>query len=119
MTVERARRVASLVKQNVASILLEDSTRPEMQWITITDCVVTRDLKRADLYFTTIEQNLPLEKARQALEEEKGTIKRQLASRIVIKYMPDLRFIWDETVMIEKKIREIQDERSRSTERDT
>lgn len=119
MVKDRARRAAALIKQNVACILLQEFNRPEMQWITITDCVMTRDLKRADLYFSTIEPNLSHERALAVLEEEKGPIKRELASRITIKYMPDLRFLWDETILIEKKIREIQDERSRSTERNT
>lgn len=112
MGAERARRAAALVKQNVASILLQEFTRPEMQWITITDCVMTRDLKRADLYFSTIEQNLSHEDARRILAEEKGPIKRELASRIVIKYMPDLNFIWDDTVLIDEKIKQLHSEDS-------
>jgi ribosome-binding factor A len=115
MASDRVRRVAALVKQNVASVLLQDFTRPEMQWITITDCVMTRDLKRAKLYFTSIEQNLTHEEAGRILLEEKGAIKRHLGSRIVLKYMPDLNFIWDDTVLIDKKIQEIKDERSTNT----
>lgn len=110
MSGDRARRAAALIKQNVAVILLEEFNRPEMQWITITDCVMTRDIKRADLYFSTIEQNLPHEEALKILEQEKGAIKRRLAARIVIKYMPDLRFIWDDTVLIDEKIRELHNE---------
>lgn len=111
MGADRARRVAALLKQNVATILLEEFNRPEMQWITITDCVMTRDLKRADLYFSTIEQNLAHQRALEILAREKGTIKRELAARIVIKYLPDLNFIWDDTVLIDEKIREIHNER--------
>lgn len=119
MAVERVRRVAALIKQNVASILLESFTRPEMQWITVTDCVMTRDLKIAHLYFSTIEQNLTHVDAAKILEEEKGTIKRRLASRIILKFIPDLDFRWDDTVLIDEKIREIQDERRRSTCKDS
>lgn len=115
MGADRARRVAALVKHNVATILLEEFNRPEMQWITITDCVMSRDLKRADLYFSTIEQNLDHQRALAILAHEKGTIKRELAARIVIKYMPDLNFIWDDTVLIDEKIREIHNERQPGT----
>jgi ribosome-binding factor A len=115
MPADRARRVAALVKQNVAAILLAEFNRPEMQWITITDCVMSRDLKRADLYFSTIEQNLAHGKALEILASEKGTIKRELAARIVIKYLPDLNFIWDDTVLIDEKIREIHNERQPGT----
>lgn len=119
MAVERVRRVAALVKQNVASILLENFTRPEMQWITITDCVMTRDLKIAHLYYSTIEQNLAHVDAAKILEEEKPTIRRRLASRIVLKFIPDLDFRWDDTVLIDEKILEIQNERRRSTGQDS
>lgn len=112
---ERARRVAALVRQNVATIILEEVNRSDMQWITITDCVMTRDLKRADIYFSSIEDRLSHEKALAILEEEKKAIKRRLAKRIVLKFMPDLRFVWDDTVLIEEKIREIQDERERDS----
>ncbi len=114
---ERPRRVAALIKQNVATIILEEFTRPEMQWITITDCVMTRDLKRADLYFSSVEQRLAHQEAEKILEEEKGQIKRKLAARIILKYMPDLRFKWDDTVLIDQKIQEIKNaERKDSTD---
>ncbi len=109
MGADRVRRVAALVKQNVASILLADFARPEMQWITVTDCVMTRDLKKADIYYSTIAQNLSHEDAGRILAEEKGKIKRLLASRIVLKYMPDLNFKWDDSVLIDEKIRQIHD----------
>jgi len=109
---ERVRRVAALVKQNVASILLTDAPRSEMQWITITDCVMTRDLKLAKLYYTTIEQNLSHEDAGKMLAEDKGEIRHRLAKKMVLKYMPDLVFVWDSTILIDKKIREIHDGKS-------
>ncbi|MBN2379024.1 30S ribosome-binding factor RbfA [candidate division WOR-3 bacterium] len=99
------------MKQNVAVILLQEATRPEMQWITITDCVMSRDLKHAKLYFTTIERNLAHEEALKILEEEKKAVRHRLAKRIILKYMPELRFVWDDTVLIDEKIREIHDER--------
>ena len=113
---ERPRRVAALIKQNVATIILEEFTRTEMQWITITDCVMTRDLKRADLYFSSVEQRLAHEKAAKILEEEKGHIKRKLAARIVLKFMPDLRFKWDDTVLIDQKIQEIKNAERKDSE---
>lgn len=112
---ERARRVAALVKQNVATIIIEEFTRPEMQWITITDCVMTRDLKHADLFFSSVEQRLAHEEAAKVLEEEKGRIKKKLAARIVLKFMPELHFKWDDTVLIDQKIQEIKDAERRDT----
>ena len=106
---DRVRRVASLVKQNVAKILLEHPTRPQMRWVSITDCVMTRDLKLAKLYYTSIERNLSHEDAGKMLAEDKTEIRRRLAKRIVLKYLPDLSFVWDSTVLIDEKLREIKD----------
>ncbi len=114
MSAERVRRVAVLVRQNVASILLQDFTRSEMQWITITDCVMTKDLKKADLYFSTIEQNLPHNEAALILKEEKWKIRKLLSKRIVLKYMPDLIFKWDESVLIDEKIRQLHNQENQS-----
>jgi ribosome-binding factor A len=106
---DRSRRVAALIQQNVASILLEDFTRPQMQWITVTDCVMPRDLKVAKIYFSTIEQNLSHDEAAKILEDEKGKIKRLLAKKIRLRYMPDLIFVWDSTVLIDEKFKELKD----------
>ncbi|MBD3284842.1 hypothetical protein GF359_00675 [candidate division WOR-3 bacterium] len=106
---DRVRRVAALVKQNVASILITDAPRAQMRWITITDCVMTRDLKVAKLYYTSIERNLTHQEAGKILSEDKAEIRRRLAKRIVLKYLPDLSFVWDRSVLIEEKLREIKD----------
>lgn len=116
MGAARARRMASLIKQNIATIILSELGEPEMQWITVTDCVMSNDLKRADIYFTTIEQNLSHHQASRLLEQKTGEIKRHLGSRVRLKFMPELRFIWDDSVLIEEKIEELKRERRSRTE---
>ncbi len=104
--IDRAKRVASLVGHNIAIILLEDLGIEKLKWVNITGCVMKKDLKTAYVYYSVIKGNA--EEIQKMLEEEKGRIKKYLAKRIVLKYMPDIVFKPDLSSQLDEKFREIK-----------
>jgi ribosome-binding factor A len=63
--------------------------------------VLTDDLRLAKVYVRLLDVEAG-EKARtsllRALERAKGFLRREIAHRLQLRYAPDLRFYWDESI---------------------
>ena len=79
--------------------------------VTISGVKMTRDLRIARIYFSTCGGTQRIESATRALQQAKGYLKRNLAQKIRLRYMPELEFYYDESfdygVHIEKLLQAI------------
>ncbi|MEO0087534.1 MAG: 30S ribosome-binding factor RbfA [candidate division WOR-3 bacterium] len=100
---ERVKRVSELLKETIAEIILKEFDNPHLGFITITAVKMTKDLKKATIFFTCYNEEEELE-AKKILNNSKGYIKERLSSKIVLKYMPDLKFELDEELKRQEKI---------------
>lgn len=103
----RVQRVASLIHQNIAYILLQDIGIPEFKWVTITNCVMRKDLKVAYIYYTVIQNKIEPKRIERLLEKNKSMIKKFLVKKVRIRFMPDLIFKPDPSSVLDEKFREI------------
>jgi len=105
---ERRDRVASLLKETVAEIILRETRDPNLKEVTITSCHITRDLHRAVFYFITLneEREAILLKS---LERAKGFIKLKMSKRVRLKFMPEIEFTPYEILKAERKIGKVLD----------
>lgn len=111
----RADRVASLIAEEISLIISQKIRDPQLGFITITRVVITRDLKEATVYFTTLgnkENDLVI------LQKAKGFIRTNLAHRIRIKFIPELKFVLDTSMEYGKKIDELIDEINRDNKKE-
>jgi ribosome-binding factor A len=103
----RKERFSSTLRQCLADILVKDINDPLLKSVFISDVVVSPDLKKAKVFVslspapgfgedidwnpkTNLDQLVP------RLSNAKGFIKRSLAERMYLKYIPELMFIKDE-----------------------
>jgi|UniRef100_A0A7V3RH20 ribosome-binding factor A len=103
----RSDRVASLIARELSLIISQEIRDPRLGMITITKVVVSGDLKEARVYFTTFGNNI---NDLSILEGAKGFLRTQLAHRIRIKYIPDLKFFIDDSQQYGEKIDRLLDE---------
>ncbi len=108
---KRSERVASLILKNVAGIIMKDIKDERGKWVSITFCEMSKDLKRATLYYLNIAEKLSLEEAGLFLEEKNKEIRHYLGEKIVLKYLPELRFIPDNSPIIEHLIESIHSDK--------
>ena len=94
----RSDRVSGLIQKVLSEILKRDIGDPRLKMATITDVEVTRDLKLARIYFTTPGDKRKKDEAIKGFSSARGFIKRILANEIDLKYMPDLKFIYDNSL---------------------
>ena len=101
-------RINSNMQREISYIIANEVKNPNVKFVTITDCNVTSDLSYAKVYFTTLDD--PIETTN-ALKSAKGYIRKTLADRIELRHIPELEFIYDESIdygkRIEDKIKEI------------
>ena len=105
--IHRIDRVEHLIKEEISLIFLyklPDKLRDSSSsFITVTSVKVSPDLKVAKIYISVLEKdkrNVVLEKIKSAA----GFIRMELASRIRIKFVPELKFFIDDTMDYVEKI---------------
>ncbi len=104
---KRKDRVASEIKKAVSQILEIESGNEQLKSITLTDVEMTQDLRIAKIYVSSSLGELSHEATLNTLRNATGFIKRSLAKRVRLKYMPKLIFEYDESIDYGFKIDEI------------
>jgi len=93
----RADRVSGLIQEVLSELLKKNIHDPRLATATISGVKMSRDLRLARIYFTVYGDSKKSEAAAQGFESARGFIKRSLAPRLGLRYMPDLKFFYDES----------------------
>ncbi len=93
----RADRVSQLIQRELSEILQKETKDPRLKMTTITGVKMSKDLKNAKIYFSNTGADRNVDDAFKGFQSALGHIKRTLAGRLDLRYMPDLRFYYDES----------------------
>ena len=94
----RTRRVAELLQRELSALIRDRLKDPEVGMVTISDVEVSRDLAHARVYFTLLGGEAEREKTREALQRAAGFLRRELGRELHLRTIPQLRFIYDDTM---------------------
>lgn len=94
----RPRRVAELIKRELAVLIPRELDDRRMQQVTITYVDVAPDLKSARVYFTLLAGEAGAEPVVEAFRHAAGHLRRQLAARVALRVIPELRFYFDASI---------------------
>lgn len=83
--------------ETVAETLLREVKDPRLHAVTVTGVRMSLDLKTAKVFFVTRKEE-GISDALTGLRKAKGFIRRQVASRLQLRYAPDLEFHYDDTL---------------------
>ncbi len=111
----RADRVADLLKEEVANMLLFEIKDPRVQGlVTVVSVKVTKDLRHADFFVSITGGDQEEKEAMKGLSKASGFIRRSLGRRIRMRRVPELHFKLDETFKeqerLERLFRKIHEE---------
>jgi ribosome-binding factor A len=95
---KRSERVGDMIHHEISNILLFEISDPRVEMITITGTKVSDDLRHANIYYSLIGDEKRWSDAKKGLSSSKGYIKRQLAKRLEMRYIPDVHFHEDRTM---------------------
>jgi ribosome-binding factor A len=97
MPFSRADRVSGLIQKILSDILTKQVADPRLKMTIITAVEMSSDLKLARIYYTTSGRAREVELATTAMNKARGFLKRKLAQQLHLRYMPELKFYYDES----------------------
>ena len=110
----RIERVNQQVKREIMQIIQEELQDPRLQFVTILEVIVSKDLRHAKVFYSFLGNAQQQKKAQQGLEGAVKMIRRLIGERMQMRYTPDLIFIYDYSLeagaKIEAKLQEIKNE---------
>ncbi len=86
-----------MLREKIALILLRKSGDPRLHEITVTAVEVSRDLRRAKVFYLSRADAPQSRLAQKALLKAAGFIKQELAQEQILRIMPELIFQMDES----------------------
>lgn len=110
----RIDKINQQLKKEISQILLFEVKDSLIGFITITHVSLSPDLKNAKVYYTILGDEAKRIKAQKGLDRAVGYIRKQVAQRIKMKFVPEIRFYFDEilqeSLRVEKLLDELKDE---------
>jgi ribosome-binding factor A len=99
MNNKRLNRISGEVKKVVSEVISNGLKDPRVNLMTtVTKVEVTRDLRFAKIYISVLGETAEKEETLLGLESAKGFIRKEIGSRIDLRYAPEPMFYLDESI---------------------
>ena len=120
MDYSRSDRVAHLIKRVVAEMLDTEIKDPRIGMVTITDVSVSKDLRTAHIYYSTLGSEEERRATGLGLRQATAFIQRELGHRVRLRYTPAIDFRFDPSMEygshIEKLLHDLEEHRLEHTD---
>lgn len=95
----RPERVAHLMRREIAEILQRKLRDPRVSaMVSVTDVEVTHDLSMARVFVSTMSEGAERDRTLEALQSAAGFVRHELAPRLGLREVPQLRFVLDTSI---------------------
>lgn len=101
------KKIESEMKRLVASILQHKVKDKTITMVSVTDIEVTKDLSVAKIYYSVMGKDTKKVAVEKALQRSKGFVKSIIAKEMKLRKVPDLEFIYDDSLAYGNRIDEI------------
>ena len=115
----RTLRVAEQIQRDLAEMLRLEVKDPRIGMVTLTGVEVTADYAHAKVFFTTLGDADQVAAATEGLNRAAGFLRHELGHRIKLRSIPQLHFIYDESVARGVRLSRLIDEAVGATGPDT
>jgi ribosome-binding factor A len=94
----RSRRVGEQIQRELAELVQRELKDPRLGMVTISGVEVSRDLTVAKVFFTVLNPAQDIASTGKGLNSAVGFLRRELARRMKLRVVPELRFQYDSSV---------------------
>jgi ribosome-binding factor A len=94
----RTLRVADQIQRELAELIQHEVKDPRVGMVTLTGVEVTTDYTHAKVFFTLLGTAAQQEAALHGLSHAAGFLRGQIGRRIKLHTIPELHFVFDESV---------------------
>lgn len=100
MPSRRPERVRGLLQEAVADILLREVKDPRVSGVTVTGAKLSPDLRTARIFVRMLQSDTDETRAEAlaGLRSATGYVRRQVATRLRLRYTPTIEFAYDRTL---------------------
>lgn len=95
---KRATRVKELLREEISQIITTELKDPLVGMTTVTEVKLTNDLKSARVYVNIYGDDEVKDKTLRGLNRAKKFIRAELGGRTELKFVPEIKFIYDDTI---------------------
>jgi ribosome-binding factor A len=94
----RSRRVGEQIQRELAELVQRELKDPRLGMVTISAVEVTKDLSVAKVFYTVLNPGHDVQQTQQGLVHAGGFLRRELAHRMKLRVVPELRFQFDSSI---------------------
>ena len=106
----RPERVADQIRSELALLLTREVHDPGIGFVTITRVQMTPDLQQARVFYTALGDDKARKNTERAIERAGAFLRRQIGSRLRLKRVPELTFLYDESIAGQDHIEQLLNE---------
>jgi len=103
----RQRKIADQVKKFLSQIIDRRLKDPRKGFITLTSVKMSGDLRIAKVYYTCLGDKEQQENSQKALESAHNFLRNELGPNLNMRFTPELRFFYDESLEYSQHINEL------------
>ena len=103
----RPERVADQLRAELAQLLSREVHDPGIGFVTITRVQVTPDLQHARIHYTALGDDKARAATAKALGRASVFLRRQIGSRLRLRRVPELEFLYDESIAGQDRIEQL------------
>ena len=103
----RPDRVADQIRGELALLLAREVHDPGIGFVTLTRVHVSPDLQQARVMYTALGDEKSRASSARALERAAPFLRRQIGGRLRLKRVPELKFVYDESIAGQDRIEQI------------
>jgi ribosome-binding factor A len=106
----RPDRVADQIRSELGLLLTREVHDPGIGFVTVTRVQVSPDLQQARVFYTVLGDQKARSNSERALGRAVPFLRRQIGSRLRFKRVPELKFLYDESVAGQDRIEQLLNE---------
>ena len=106
----RPDRIADQIRSELAMLLARELHDPGLGFVTITRVQVSPDLQHARVYYTALGDDKARQSSDRALHRAIPFLRRQIGSRLRLKRVAELEFVYDQSIAGQDRIEQILNE---------
>ena len=106
----RSDRVADQLRAELAQLLVREVHDPGIGFVTVTRVHVSPDLQSARVYYTSLGDESKRRDTARAIGRALPFLRRQIGSRLRLRRVPELKFIYDDSIAGQDRIEQILNE---------
>jgi ribosome-binding factor A len=93
----RLTRLGNQIQEEISDIIMRKLKDPRLGFVSVTRAKVSADLSYASVYFSVIGDEGDTKRTLTCLEHAASFIRTELARRLRVKRIPELRFFYDDS----------------------